>query len=282
MDKIDLFISKIDSLPTLPIIFAKISQAIADPNTSPEKLAKIISSDQATASKILKVVNSAVFGLSKKVDTISQAVMYLGFNEVKNIVYAVSVINQFHSNVKIPDLSPLDLWSHSIGVGITSRLIGAKTGETKLENFFLSGIFHDIGKLFLYQYAGEDYAKAVSMAKERNCLIKDAELEVLGVDHPRIGNLLAEKWGLPEYVKDVLTFHNTGIVNSENAKLVASVHIADVVARFLMLGRAGDNLVPRPNPKVWEILNLPEGYFQMIREKLIFDHKHMVKMMFGL
>jgi putative nucleotidyltransferase with HDIG domain len=178
-------------------------------------------------------------------------------------------------------LAPVDLWSHSIAVGIISRLIAAKSGETKLENYFLGGIFHDIGKLFLYQYASEDYDKALKLANEKQCLIKDAELAVLGIDHMRIGKLLADKWNLPDYLSDVLLYHNSGICENENKKLVASIHIGDIVARFLELGKPGDDLVPHPNPKVWEVLNLPEDYFQQIRIKLVFDHSSMLNTMFS-
>jgi HD-like signal output (HDOD) protein len=281
MKPIDNLIEKIGGLPTLPTIFAKISQAVADPNVNITKLAKLISSDQATAIKILKVVNSTGFGLLNKVNTISDAIMYLGFNEVKNIVYALSVMNQFRPNMHITLLAPVDLWSHSIAVGIISRLIAAKSGETKLENYFLGGIFHDIGKLFLYQYASEDYDKALKLANEKQCLIKDAELAVLGIDHMRIGKLLADKWNLPDYLSDVLLYHNSGICENENKKLVASIHIGDIVARFLELGKPGDDLVPHPNPKVWEVLNLPEDYFQQIRIKLVFDHSSMLNTMFS-
>ncbi len=279
MGYIENIIQNINNLQTLPTIYSSISEAVSDPLATPEKLSKIISIDQVSSFKILKVANSPFYGFRGKIDTISQAILYLGFNEIKNIVFALSVVSFFSKNKVILNLRPADLWAHSIGVGIATRMIGNANGEKNLENYFLAGIIHDIGKLLFFEFTPNDYEKVVSYIVNHNCSIIEAETQVLGIDHCLAGQMIAEKWKLPSSLSDVILHHHTGIKGAESNKLIASVHIADILIRALELGNAGDNLIPQPNLKVWDIIKLPQGFFHSIKDKLMEDFHNTVRLM---
>jgi HD-like signal output (HDOD) protein len=269
-------LNRVNNIPTLPTIFETLTTALNDPRVTNQKIAQIISSDQSSAFKVLKVANSPFFGFRGGVDTISQAIMYLGTTEIKNIVFSLTIMKMFSKEKKISGFSPIELWAHSIGVGILTRAIGRVISEQKVENYFLAGILHDIGKIILLQFAHEEYTAVLKYVDENNCLIMKAEQEVFGFDHSRIGYLLAEKWRLPQPIKDVILYHASGIANDESQRLVASVHIADIAARILKFGYAGDPLIPQPNPKVWENFNLPNNFFSSNYEKFIDDYNQTV------
>jgi len=279
MDVIKKIIEGVNNLPTLPTVYTNLSQAMENPNTTKEEIARIISADQAATFKILKVANSPFYGLRGRIDTITQALLYLGFNEVKNIVFALSIINAFSKNKIFKKFKPLDLWAHSIGVGVATRLIGAAVGEKNLENYFLAGIFHDIGKLVFFEYVPNDYAKVIELVESKKIPIKDAELEILGLNHARAGQLIAEKWKLPQNVVNIVSSHHTGLIGNNVNTLLASVHLGDIVARSLDLGYGGDNFIPEPNIKVWEILKLPKGFFASARKKMKDDYERLTKIM---
>lgn len=279
MDIIDKILSGVHNLPTLPTIYTAIFEAMEDPNITSEKLAKIISADQVTALKLLKVANSPFYGFYGRIDTISQAVLYLGFNEVRNIVLALSVINFFSKNKIILHFRPVDFWAHSIGVGIATRLVGAAIGEKKLENYFLGGIFHDIGKLLFFELAHKEYVKALEIVENNNIRIKDAEVEVFGIDHARVGQILAEKWKLPLSIQNVIFYHHKGIIEDKQDLLIASVHIGDILARIMEFGYAGDNLIPEPNPEIWSFLKVPPGTFSSMQNPLKENFESTVRLM---
>jgi HD-like signal output (HDOD) protein len=279
MNSFEIIIQNIKNLQTLPTIYTSISEALKDPLVTPEKLAQIISKDQVSSVKILKVANSPFYGFRGRIDTISQAILYLGFDEIKNIIFALSVVNIFTKDREILNFKPTDLWAHSIAVGIATRLIGSAVGEKELENYFLAGIIHDIGKLLFIEFIPKDYVKVLKLVGEKNCSIKDAEIEILGMDHCKAGQILAEKWKLPNGLQDAILLHHTGIKANQSNKLLASVHIADILATALDLGKSGDQIIPEPNIKVWEIINLPKGFFAAIKKKLIEDFNQTVSVM---
>jgi len=279
LDILEKILAGINNLPTLPTIYSTLSEAIEDPNTNTEKLAKIISTDQVSSLKILKVANSPFYGFNGKIDTITQAILYLGFREVKNIVFAITVINFFSKDKELSRFRPVDYWAHSIGVGIATRMIGSIARETKIENYFLAGIFHDIGKLLFSEFAQKEYSKVLEIVARNNCLIRDAEVEVFGIEHSKVGQILSEKWKLPLSIQNAIYYHHEGILGQTKDKLIASVHVGDIIARAMKLGYPGDTLIPEPNIKVWEILNIPDGAITSLRKSLRSDFEQTVHLM---
>jgi len=275
---VDRICERIYSLPTLPTVYATLSELVENPRTTPEDAASVIANDQASAFKVLRSANSAFYGLHGRIDTISQAIIHLGFNEVKNLVAAISIINIFSKNTTPGKFDPVDFWAHSIGVGVITRYIGQATGREQVENFFLAGVLHDVGKLIFIEYAKNEYIEALTLAGDKGIPIKDAEMMVLGIDHTFAGGLLADKWKIPESIKNVIHFHHAGIVDDDhdNNQLVASVHVANICAKLFNMGCSGDTVIPQPNYKVWDILDFPENAFSARLPKLMRDYEETV------
>jgi putative nucleotidyltransferase with HDIG domain len=272
MRDINELVEKINEFPTLPTIYSALLEVLSNPRTTVQDVADVISKDQASSLKILKIVNSAVYGLQSKIDSIAQAIFYIGFNEVKNIVLTLSVIDVFTRTKSMVNFNIVDFWKHSIAVGIITRKLGNVVGVKNTENYFLAGIIHDIGKLFFLRSMNDDYMKVISYVQEKKLSIMDMELKLIGFDHTTAGELLAEKWQLPESIKQTIKYHHTGMVEGNWDLMIACVHLADIVARLLELGNPGDDLVPTPNLEVWKKLDMPENAFTKMYDNLIFEY----------
>lgn len=266
-------------LPTLPATLDALTEVMNDPRASAEDASRIISTDQASAFKVLKFVNSAYFGMPRRVDDISRAIVIMGFEEVRNLILASAVIDSFDGLDEGTPFRPTEFWSHSIAVGLLSRLIGREAGFKKTENFFISGILHDVGKLVLFLAAKEEFCKAQALAQQEGRLARETEAELLGMDHSQAGAMLAERWRVPDPIKNVIRFHHVGTVPGTQDALVGAVHVADVVARMLELGYAGDDLVPPLNHNVWEALPLAESAFGKIIPTVVQTHQEAVETM---
>ena len=86
-------LEKITNLPTLPAVYFQVNKLLQDKQASIEKIARIIEVDPGMSSSILRLVNSAFYGLGKTCNSISHAVMILGFNAVKNAIVSVTVLD---------------------------------------------------------------------------------------------------------------------------------------------------------------------------------------------
>jgi HD-like signal output (HDOD) protein len=269
MDIVKTLIQGVDEFPTLPTIYSALSDVMSNPSSSHADAANVIASDQASAAKILKAANSPIFGFLEKIDTVSQSIFFIGFNEVKNLILALAVLDIFKKTKVFVEFNPVDLWKHSIAVGVISRILGKAYGIKNVENFFISGIIHDIGKLLFIRVLEDKYTEVVLFAKEEKISIRDAETAKLGITHNVAGELIADKWKLPLSIKNAIRFHYNGTVNNEFELLTSCVHLANITARLLNLGDAGDNLIQEPNFSLWECMNLPNNTFTSLNNKIL-------------
>ncbi|HPU22875.1 MAG TPA: HDOD domain-containing protein [Candidatus Kapabacteria bacterium] len=272
MDILNKLIARADEFPTLPTIYSTLSDVMSNPRSTAHDVANIIAEDQAAAAKVLKAANSPIYGFRGRISTISQAIIFIGFEEVRNLVIAMGIIDVFRKMKGNFPINPVDLWKHSIAVGIITRLLGKTLRITNLENYFLAGILHDIGKLLFLKFIPDEYAKSIEYAMEKNLPAREAENAVLGVNHIIAGEILAEKWKLPQSLKDAIRYHAVGKNDNANNVLVGCVHIANTVASLLELGQAGDDIVPTPNLDAWKALNLPDNFWSKNYDTLMLEY----------
>ena len=258
--EIQSVVSQIHSLPTLPTVVENVITMIDDPKTSSDSLAKTISSDAPIVSKILKLVNSAYYGLPRKISTLTQATVLLGFNTIKNLVLTTSVFAMFNKkengNNQLFDREKF--WEHSLGCAVASKVLSKRICLGLPEEGFITGLVHDIGKIVIDEFLHDDFERILVKTKQNNISIRQAENEVLGTDHTKIGKWLCDKWNFPSHIQDSLAFHHSLKLNSDNRKMVAIIHLADAIIKLEDIGFSGDNQKPDINPISWEILNIPE------------------------
>lgn len=279
MTDVNKILINLDEFPTLPTIYSNLLECIANPRSTVNDVAEIISKDQSAVLKVLKTVNSPLYGISKKVETIKDAVFHLGFNEIKNLVIALSVISTF-SNIKPSrNFSLIEFWKHSVAVGVISKLVGVACGEKNTENYFLAGVIHDVGKLFFVQYFHEKYDEVIEIANKKNIDLKIAELSYFGVNHADIGEKISAKWQLPEVFQSVIKHYSDLETTNGNSVITAAVSLADFISDLLGIGLKNNRNIFRPNPRIWEILNLKKGAILELYPKIIENYNQSVQIL---
>ena len=269
MRKIEDIVRSVEDFPTLPTIYSKLLDMLADPHTTASSLAEFISNDPSAATKILRTVNSPVYGLQGKIDTMSEAISHVGFNEVKNLVMALSVIDLFSKLDSIENFSVVDFWKHSIAVGVISKLLGQKLNIRNVEPYYLAGILHDIGKIFFLREFSNDYAQAVNDAIYDQKALSEVEQDRFGITHLEAGRLVAEKWQLPDNIRLTIQNHNDGKVDGDFDEQVACIHLADKIANVLELGVPTLFIINRPDPELWQFLHVEPGMMESMYPEIM-------------
>lgn len=249
-------LAKIIDLPTLSVVANNIILITQNPKSSALEVGRAISQDQALVSKILRIANSTFYGFPRKITTIPHAVVILGFANIRNLVLTASIFDMFQSKGGDGYFDREGFWKHSLACGVTSKLIAKRLGIKNLEEVFIWGLLHDLGKLILDAYFREDFTRVVFLVKEKEILIRDAEQQLLGFDHAAVGSLVANKWNLPPAVIKVIRFHHNPPLANESMRMVAIVHLADILCRAIGMGNGGDSKVPSINEDSWKLLSL--------------------------
>jgi putative nucleotidyltransferase with HDIG domain len=277
--------SELEDLPTLPSVVIRVMETVNNPATSAADIKELISADQALTAKILRLVNSSYYGFPGKITTITHAVVILGFSTIRNLAISLGVANGFGPSSKIAALDGEEFWSHCVAVAYASALIARRKNATNrvLEEVFIGGLLHDIGKLFLDKYFPNQYNSALQIAQTHSISIREAEIEALGVDHTAIGKKVGEKWNLPPATVSMIAMHHDPGLVETHFDSIYIIHAADCLARNLKLGNAGDSLEPvlspeveewlKFSPAIWETLELDtikkfEGASEFLKEML--------------
>ena len=229
-DKLKAFISKVESLPSLPVIYHEIVDALQSEDASTGMVGKIIAKDIGMSAKILQLVNSAFFGLARHVSDPEQAVILLGLKTVKSLVLSVHMFSQFDQS-KLKGISLTSLWEHSITVAaFAKRIAKAEILNPKsADDAFMAGLLHDVGKLVLATNFPQEYSTVLSLADKEKIEVHEVEYNIFGSSHGEVGAYLLGLWGLPESLILTSAFHHCPQKNPEkNFDPLTIIHVANV------------------------------------------------------
>jgi len=221
-DLLDM-INNLDEIPSIPGLYGELSELVKK-DASIEDVAKKIEEDQAIASKILKVANSAFYGA--KTGSITQAIMYIGLINVKNIVLTNSVFNNYGGQTKYHQL----LWDH---VNITNKIVNIiyqRCLNKRLPNVYASaGLLHDIGRIILLRFFEKNYESVLEQISSGDSkTMSHVETELIGFNHQQVGGYLLSWWEIPVPIVEAALYHHTPMEESIiNKELVQVVHIAN-------------------------------------------------------
>ncbi len=272
-----ILIHKINNLPTLPSMVAKIIESADSPKANAAMLADILSKDPSITSVILKLVNSAFYGNLRHISSIEHASVILGFQMVKTIAMGVSIYRSKRASVVGPSFDREQFWIHSIAVAACASHLAKLRGtpDTLMpDTVFLSGLLHDIGKVVFDNYFTDDYQRVARTVAAEGVWIGDAERAVIGMDHCDAGFYLARKWQFPGPVVEAIRYHHSLAKTSEqNGLLCALVHAADYCCRKVHLGSGGDGQELALDPLAVERFGIAEAMREQAMAQLEQDRE---------
>lgn len=257
-------IAGIDDLPTLPRTVLKITELINDPKSSAKDLARIITDDQVLTARLLKLVNSSFYGFPQRISTVTNAIVLLGFDAIRSLLLTTSVFDLFGGRSRKRKQDQEKFWDHSLGCAVGAKVIGNFLRHDKIEELFVSGLLHDIGKIVEMLLMPSEFAKVVTTINKGNILMVTAENQVLGYNHAEIGKLLAEKWNLPVKLVQVIAHHHQPNLAGTFILEASIVHLADILCRALNMGSGGDNKIPPLDKLAWQSLKIKTNALESI------------------
>jgi len=254
-------IHNLGDLPPLPQVATRIIRISADSDTSSEELQRLIRTDQALTAQVLKVANSAMFGRVREVTTLTQAILTLGFFTTRSVALASSVKNLFSRGpVGVQERIH---WEHALVTAITGSAFSKAMGFAAIEEVFLAGLMHDIGKGVLTLKFPEGYGALLRRVSEQEEDVLSLELDTFGFDHTMVGEALLQSWNLSQSIEAVVRWHHDPLgAAPEHRRLVALVALGNQLAIDLQIGFGMPDSLAGATWEAMDILRLEERTFQ--------------------
>lgn len=217
----------------MPVVLIRIIDITRNPDSDPRRLAEAVMSDQSLTSRVLRLANSSYFRRRQQVETVSEAILTLGFGYVRNLAASASVLDALFPRKAFPGFDWHSMWTHSVTVAIAAETISTfKSGAQRRsdESAFVAGLLHDIGKLLVAYALPIKFLSIVEACHKTGKDMVEVEKEFIGTNHAYLGLQLGKEWGLPESLLQGIGWHHIPECALEYVDLAKSVHAANLLA----------------------------------------------------
>lgn len=223
------------NIPPFPKAARRVLMMLRDPGVELTRVAEVVSLDQALAGRVLRLANSAYFGLPRRINGVTEALVLLGFVNVRNVLISASVGHILFDGAKSYGLEPGALWEHSVGAAHTAQILTRKVDIRKYDVAFSAGLLHDIAKIVIDRSLKDD-AKAELLSAINTVGEIEAETEMLGASHAEFGSRICQRWNLPAEIVEAVGFHHDPGAYTGNDRLPSIVAASNLCSRAVLSG----------------------------------------------
>jgi len=176
-----------------------------DDSVDATEIVRCLQAEPALAARVLKVANSAYYRRGGYIGTFEQALVVLGLSGVRGIA-AVGCMDR----IRVPSVGRLldaeRFRCHSIAVATAAQSLSQSAGAGVDAEAFMAGLIHDIGLVILARLRPQEVGTLSRLDVDETAILQ-AEIDLLGIDHPSASALLAEAWHLPNWLCLALRSH---------------------------------------------------------------------------
>ena len=223
-------IESLNNLPTLPHTAQRILKLINDPESRASDIGEEIAMDPALTAKVLRLVNSAFYGLQREVTTVAQAIIYLGFNTIKNLAltsFTFDTLKKGTTNNK----RFMELMFHSLNTGFAAQKLSARLGVPEDNEIFTFGLLHDLGKVIQLNMFTNVFIQIEELMQKENIPYINAEKQITDINHTEIADILFAKWTLPVSLRNpIRAHHDIASADIIHKRICAILTAADYIA----------------------------------------------------
>ena len=213
-------------LPVLPEAASQVVTLSYDENCDISQLTGIIKRDQSLSGNVLRISNSPIYNTGMQIKSLDHAVSRLGMKKVREIALIIScesrvfAIKGFEAEVRV-------LFQHSLAAAGFAEEI-ARIKRWNVEECFLCGLLHDIGRPVLFQVVAD-------IEKERSCTFARLAVKAISDEiHAGLGGQMVKAWALPERLSESISYHHNPLAAPTASQHAQLTRLSSDLAHMLV------------------------------------------------
>jgi putative nucleotidyltransferase with HDIG domain len=233
-------VRKIEFLPPIPASLYKVMQLLDQPAVQADLAVEMIRHDPSLSANILKLCRSPFYARGGTIDSLQQAALRIGFNELKKMTALIAsreVMGEYYPGYEERRGA---LWRHSMAAAIVAEGLQSYSPRTG-GDLFTTALLHDIGKIILSDYVGPGYEEIEAVVRKQGLTFHEAERNVLGITHAEAGAMVLAKWSFPADMVDAVRSHHQPDL-APDSPLTHMVALSDLISMLMGFGTEIDAL----------------------------------------
>jgi HD-like signal output (HDOD) protein len=228
---------KESEISSIKNVVSGILKIINDPKSTAKDLKELIEIDPPLTAQVLKVANSAYYSPPSKIGEIFKAILWIGFEAIKELALNQKVCRIFSDDNGAEDYSRISLWKHSVAVAVMGKMIYRREFGEKGENIYAAGLLHDIGLIVEDQFCHQQFREALRRSAEEEKEFTETEKLTFGFDHADLGRAVMVCWDMPEELCAAIgQHHNPGTASSQFKRMTCTLYLADTLCQEKRIG----------------------------------------------
>lgn len=245
--KVELAVGELDSLSVQPCVAVQYLTQLLQDRFSPASVAELIESEPALAAATLALARWTSTVPVGQRHAVRLVLDRLDADAVRDALLATKVTAAFE--IEFAQDQPAaparaDLDRHCIATALCARRL-AETAAPDVDPqlAYTAGLLHDLGKLVLQDIMPKSLAAITQQAQATNASLYTVEQSHLGTNHALLGKRLAQRWRLPEEIRQAIWLHHIDAAalagRFPGARIALLVWAADHLARAAGIGHSG-------------------------------------------
>ena len=252
-------VEQIDLLTPIPAIATQILAKSDDPDSSMSEIADLIVDDPALTANLLKICNSAYFGLPRKVESVKDAVTWIGLDQIVELVLTSSVSENFNKGLTGYGLGEGELWRHAVTSAHVAKFLANRYGFSQNKHLiYTAALLKDIGKLILGRFVAFSAERINILVHSQGYSFNDAEKNIIGMNHEELGALVGEKWSFSKQLIYIIRHHHLADESARQDCATSLVYLSDIVCMLMGICTGTDGLSYRFYSEVLRRINVSE------------------------
>jgi HD-like signal output (HDOD) protein len=202
LDKLWARMSERGDFPMLSQALRTTVSAMNDNDLDFTSLVHVVLSDVGLTQKVLRLANSAMYiAFGGNITTVTRALMVLGMDAVGHLVVGLKLVDHFHQSAPRRIDAKLEL-NRTLLSGAVARQLTEHKDLRSAEEAVVCTLMRQIGKLLVAFYLEHEWDQLRRKAASENIPDSDACAALLGVTFDEIGLEAADRWRLPETIRE--------------------------------------------------------------------------------
>jgi len=223
-------------LPPLKPMVMRLWQLLNAQNTRLQEIVEAMSAEPVLCARIMAISNSPLYRGLDEINSPQKALVRLGLNEVKGIVYYLTLADSVRKNAFPPSFSIRGFWTHSLSTALFSRKLLQfyphlfPMSAEEQDGAYLAGLLHDIGYVVMATLMPKEFTNMTRIWEEGGRAPQEVEDEIFGVSHPILSAKALKLWKFPKDVQLSVYAHHRAMTDEFPPASIVLVKLADYLS----------------------------------------------------